>query len=310
MSTYIHEPEATHKMCVKPDAEAKSSSVSHEIFDAEEPRSSLVAGDAEEMNCANLYDAAGDKRLSNLDFRLLALFSRGYAVVPTRREFAEMAGCSMSSVPRAARKLEGLGYIERAKSDPKGKAAPTRYGIYEDTRIVEDTVAQDTAQDVVAVEPKRQQSAASRIVEDTVSAPPPTTPSKNKTPLPLEKEEEVCFALNGDNAPKRRSRRKPKLVATDETMPREPTRKMLEHAAENKFYNGTVERMFAKWRDHHISRGTEIADYEASWRTWVSNAIDFRDRDEAKATRGAKPAGVGPDGLMRYNRKRSYYVGQ
>ena len=37
-----------------------------------------------------------------------------------------------------------------------------------------------------------------------------------------------------------------------------------------------------KFRDHHLSKATLMADWDAAWRTWCRNAKQFRERDNAR----------------------------
>jgi hypothetical protein len=50
-----------------------------------------------------------------------------------------------------------------------------------------------------------------------------------------------------------------------------------------------IERELEKFRDHHTAKGTTMLDWQAAWRTWVGNAVQFG--------RGGKPAGDDPYGL-------------
>lgn len=50
-----------------------------------------------------------------------------------------------------------------------------------------------------------------------------------------------------------------------------------------------VERELAQFRDHHTAKATKMADWQAGWRTWVRNAVQFG--------RGGKPANDDPYGL-------------
>lgn len=66
-----------------------------------------------------------------------------------------------------------------------------------------------------------------------------------------------------------------KRLASDETLPKSMTPAMMAHACDHGFINGNAERLFASWRDHHISKATAIADPAASFRTWVRNEPNF-----------------------------------
>lgn len=83
-----------------------------------------------------------------------------------------------------------------------------------------------------------------------------------------------------ESAP-RRARKRPVSIATDATLPAEPTPGMCD-AASARGLDASLRTEFAKWRDYHLSRGTKIADHDASFRTWLGNVIAFR-----------KPAGNG-----------------
>lgn len=50
-----------------------------------------------------------------------------------------------------------------------------------------------------------------------------------------------------------------------------------------------IARELAGFRDHHISKGSVMADWQAAWRTWVGNAVRFG--------RSGKPANDDPYGL-------------
>jgi hypothetical protein len=36
-----------------------------------------------------------------------------------------------------------------------------------------------------------------------------------------------------------------------------------------------VEREITRFRDHHTAKGTRFSDWQAAWRTWIGNAIEF-----------------------------------
>ena len=47
-------------------------------------------------------------------------------------------------------------------------------------------------------------------------------------------------------------------------------------AAQRGFLNGTVDAMWERFTSYHASKGTQSADFEASWRTWVLNQEQFQ----------------------------------
>lgn len=76
-----------------------------------------------------------------------------------------------------------------------------------------------------------------------------------------------------------RARAKPKRVSSEATLPAAPTAAMVRDAEARGFVNGSLTTEFAKWRDYHLAHGTAIADHDASFRTWIGNAIRFRTPD-------------------------------
>lgn len=45
-----------------------------------------------------------------------------------------------------------------------------------------------------------------------------------------------------------------------------------------------------RFRDNHLAKGTVSKDWAASWRTWISNALTYAERDQANAARHAPAA--------------------
>lgn len=89
------------------------------------------------------------------------------------------------------------------------------------------------------------------------------------------------FALT---PPGRRTREpKPAKRASEASMPKAMTARMRADANAAGKLNGTGEAEFARWRDHHLTKATEIADHEASFRTWLRNAEKFAAQDKARA---------------------------
>lgn len=81
-----------------------------------------------------------------------------------------------------------------------------------------------------------------------------------------------------------------KRVATDRTLPSAMTPEMVQHAAKHGFLNGNAERLFGAWRDHHLAKGTVIADTTASFRTWVTNELKFNPRSAGHDRQPSQPA--------------------
>jgi hypothetical protein len=52
-----------------------------------------------------------------------------------------------------------------------------------------------------------------------------------------------------------------------------------------------VDRELSQFRDHHAAKGSAMVDWQAAWRTWVGNAVQFG--------RAGKPANDDPYGLKR-----------
>jgi len=82
-----------------------------------------------------------------------------------------------------------------------------------------------------------------------------------------------------ETKPKRKRGVGEKFIATEHTLPAEPTAEMIAFAAAGPgkpgWVNGKLQDLFTTWRDHHIKAATKIAasgGLEASWRTWVNNA--------------------------------------
>ena len=246
-----------------------------------------------------------------------------------RSAIAEDCDCAPNSVPRAARRLIALELIETV---PGGGARNTIYRLGRNMEVTDsiDTRNADVSRNLegTTVETLKLRAANSEAQTETTTTGgvvTQVTGGRNITPphplintssvvegSPETAEPSFDRGLGGDDlfgADEPKRKRKLKRAACDATMPREPSRKMLEHAAKNDFFNGTVRKMFEAWRDFHIAKATPIADYEASWRTWVAKRVEWRAADAMKPKNGLQPAGVGDDGKVRYNRKRSYYVG-
>lgn len=54
-----------------------------------------------------------------------------------------------------------------------------------------------------------------------------------------------------------------------------PNQKNIDHALSKNFTEQEIENEAANFRNHHLARGTKFKDWDAGWRTWISNAIKF-----------------------------------
>lgn len=86
------------------------------------------------MSCAAIFAALRDTRLTATEKVIFGNIAGGYQ---TRAEIAKASSCAESSVPRAVRKLELLGYLEREFN--KGKANTYKVLAQPDTGIAQDT---------------------------------------------------------------------------------------------------------------------------------------------------------------------------
>lgn len=247
-----------------------------------------------EMICISPKLLRGKSGLSRVELALLAYVYENPESTASRATIAEDCCCVPNSLPRAAKKLIELGLIARAK----GRNNST---VYRPGRNMEVTVTtsgrnMDATSNIqvtsgrnaeVTRSPKRSSEINARNTDVTALPEIPPAPPNNitlsskvssnlQTPVPSF-EGGPGETLFGDELPKRKrqSRAKLRYRATEESMPAVMTPKMTEHATANGFVNGTVTAMFSAWRDHHIERGNEIADHEASWRKWVGNAVKW-----------------------------------
>lgn len=270
------------------------------------------------MHCIPTKYLRGNSGLSRVEIALLAYVLDNPVTQESRKAIADECGCAANSIPRAAKKLRELGLIETITPPGARTIYSAGRNLSVTRRNVEDTPrnAEVTPLAVVSSEPKQTTTDGAVTGLRGVVTSPPTPPYKNITPLSKTELNPETPApgfeggpgetLFGEELPpkgKRPSRAKPKRRATEETMPVEMTPRMREHAAASGFINGTVTAMFAKWRDHHIAKANEIADYEASWRTWVGNAIEFRERDAAKAKPGYREH-IRPDGTKEWRKNQ------
>lgn len=105
---------------------------------------------------------------------------------------------------------------------------------------------------------------------------------------------ETPFALEPPRTKTRKPRRAARQVATEDSMPAEMTIRMVSDAAAAGYVNGSGQALFRQWRDGHIAKGTEIANHEASFRTWIGNAPKFGNPPPKASARSAY-AGIRPN---------------
>lgn len=246
-----------------------------------------------EALCALINKAKKDRRVSNLEFRLLPIFLGEDGPAPSRAQIAEWVGCAPSSVPRAARKLESLGYLTRDLRDDIGGGKPTGYRIPEDTghilqdtpRISEDTpgIPQDTPTTSSPVS-AQEHTASSPVSEDTPPYPPPP---KNiiKPPVEILPETTELGGKGGAggepalfDAPQaapspKPNRKKPEVAMRPDWR---PSAEAMAYAADKGLVNGWCEATIENFRDYWISRGEKRADWDATWRANVRNEIQFK----------------------------------
>jgi hypothetical protein len=54
-----------------------------------------------------------------------------------------------------------------------------------------------------------------------------------------------------------------------------------QYAAKHGFSTTDAERMFQRFRDHHLAKGSTFADWPAAWRTWVNREVEFKRANES-----------------------------
>src|SRR5262249_10212766 len=50
------------------------------------------------------------------------------------------------------------------------------------------------------------------------------------------------------------------------------------------------------FKDHHQAKGSRFLDWDAAWRTWLRNAVDFQERRARRTERGGGPPAAGGGG--------------
>jgi len=55
-------------------------------------------------------------------------------------------------------------------------------------------------------------------------------------------------------------------------------------AKERGFGEHEINRMWERFRDRNQARGEQYANWDAAWRTWVNNQVEFKNRDRQQHT--------------------------
>ena len=81
-------------------------------------------------------------------------------------------------------------------------------------------------------------------------------------------------------------RKKPKqlsLIDKETTWPEDfaPTPALLRYATERGFDERTAQRMWDKFRNKSQSLGKRFIKWDAAWRTWVDNELDYAEKSKA-----------------------------
>lgn len=317
--TNMPEPQTPHKG--RPGAE--NTAQASRATPAEEPRQGGCAVDAGAMHCIPVQYCRGKSGLSRVELALLAYIMDHPEEQGARAAIAEDCGCAPNSIPRAAKKLESMGLIERT---PGGGSERTKYRLgrnmqvttrnMEVTRNTEVTTVETSTLPATAGVPQTETNTTDGVVTEVTGGRniPPLEPPNNITPLveanyqPSEPSFEGGLGELFDEPPapkpRRASKRRPKrekFYASEDTMPAEPNEAMCEYAAERHLLNGERAIQFGKFRRYHITNRTLIASLEQRWETWVDNwAKSNRPVGANGAPKGLRFAGVGADGRARY----------
>jgi hypothetical protein len=210
-----------------------------------------------------------------------------YASVPTLARDSEI---SESSVRRTIKEFiaEGLVLLVGQRECRNGYT-----NIYEIVLDAVDALPEikrkpDTPVTVTPVKAKGRHLATPSTVTPVTMTPDPChrdTPTPvTVTPKPILKpikEPEDLVLTAGEERP---SRRKPRVGATERTLPIELTPAMRKAADKAGYLNGSGESQFDLWRDWHLAKGDLIADFDASFRTWIANAQRFGATHNRKAS--------------------------
>lgn len=116
-------------------------------------------------------------------------------------------------------------------------------------------------------------------------------PFPQNTEMPPQREEIRGRRLEGGDSKAgafgARGPPKPRKSAAKTPLPEDftPTEPRRRYAADHGFGELETMRMFDRFKNHHTAKGSRFADWDAAWRNWVGNQVDFNaERRPAKAT--------------------------
>lgn len=211
-----------------------------------------------------------DKRLNPRDITVLCALGQhtdkhGWCK-PSYARIGKMLGVSRQSVSKSVARLQEAGYVEtRKRIDPDTGSQTSNL-----TRVVMDTkTAQEHMRDMAKKDATPATTADaprnhSYIPPATPEVSPPATPEVSLT-TPVNDPSEV-----GDTrASKTRRTQLPKNFYPNATGVQKAEAAGL-----------SVAVLLQAFADYHRARGNTMADWQAAWRTWVTNAVRFAARDK------------------------------
>lgn len=265
----------------------------------------------------------GKSGLSRVDLALLAYVIQNPDRQGSRADIAAECDCAPNSIPRAAKKLEAMGLIERV---PGRGTEHTRYSLGRNmdvsvapkrrnvdvARNIQDATASHTGYDHTASVPVSETTTTDMVVTSVTTGRniPPQTPldiynsntlSQDKAlPENLESGDRGgsggadLFGAEAPTKPAKGTKRRPKrdaFRASEETMPRQPSEVMVAFAKSKGMINGTIPEQYGRFRVWHIRKSTVIASLEQRWETWVNNWLDqgARQVHAPKMRNGVRP---------------------
>lgn len=221
------------------------------------------------LSWANNTRATADTRITATEFRVLCVIAGGCR---TRSEIAAAASCGESTIPRAVRRLEKIGALERTP-DP-GKANNYVVLVRPDTGTSVDTgVATSRAADEIGVAKPKWRGAKPDTPSPVLST---GAPIRNAGARATTKQ--ITTSTSEDN-PER-----PEGV-WEIVMPGGPGELNIDwvigdverkFANERGYLNGSCDELFGQFIDHCATRGPRQSPaWRSEWKKWVRNQIRF-----------------------------------